>query len=189
VAWQQGPTVVRFPKTPLVGDLPAVRRHGAVDVLVEPGPDDDVNVLVVAVGAMAADVLAACEAVRQAGYTVRVVDPGWVVPVDPALAELAKHAALIVTVEDGSVVGGIGTRIAQAVAIAGVTTPVRQIGVPDQFPVHGSVADVKSWADLTIQDIGRRIVEWSAVVSPSSEPGQHVPAARRAGNSDDEPSR
>jgi 1-deoxy-D-xylulose-5-phosphate synthase len=189
VSWSHGPTLVRFPKTPLGADLPAVRKHGAVDVLVEPGADDHVDVLVVAVGAVATDVLAACEAVRQAGFTVRVVDSGWVVPVDPALVELAAQAALVVTVEDGSVVGGIGTRIAQTISTAGLTTPVRQIGVPDRFPVHGSVADVKSWADLTIQDIGRRIVEWSAVVSPSNEPGQHVPAARRAVDPDDEQTR
>src|SRR5581483_3659198 len=51
-----GPTVLRFPKTPLGPDLPAVRRAGGVDVLAEPAPDEHVDVLIVAVGAMASDV-------------------------------------------------------------------------------------------------------------------------------------
>jgi 1-deoxy-D-xylulose-5-phosphate synthase len=108
--------------------------------------------------------------VRGAGFTVRVVDPGWVTPVDPDLVRLAAGARLVVTVEDGSEAGGVGTRIAQACAAAGVRAPVRQIGVPSRFPEHGSVADVKSWAGLTGQDIGRRIVEWSVVVGPDTGP-------------------
>ena len=89
-------------------------------------------------------------------------------PVDPELAGLAARASLVVTAEDGSAAGGIGTRIAQVMAETGVRTPVRQIGVPSRFPAHGSVTQVKSWAGLTNQDIGRRIVEWSVVVSPNS---------------------
>ena len=90
--------------------------------------------LVVALGAIAADVLAAADSVRQAGFSVRVVDPGWVIPVDPALAGLAARASMVVTVEDGSAAGGIGTRIAQMLAENGVRTPVRQIGVPEPVP-------------------------------------------------------
>ena len=184
-----GPSVVRFPKTPLPEPIPALRRLGGVDVLDEPdagGAESPLDVLVVSVGSMAADVLAAGKAVRNAGFAVRIVDPRWVTPVDPALIELARNASLVVTVEDGSVVGGVGTRIASALAVAGLSTPVRQIGVPSEFPDHGRVPDVKSWAGLTIQDIGRRIVEWSVVVSSSESPEQAVPVSQRAVDIDDE---
>ncbi|MCU1656175.1 MAG: 1-deoxy-D-xylulose-5-phosphate synthase, partial [Pseudonocardiales bacterium] len=159
VAHSLGPTVVRFPKTPLGADVPALRRVGGVDVLAEPAPHDDVDVLVVAVGAMATDVLEAAHSVRQAGYRVRVVDPRWVTPVDPALLDLAAHAALVVTVEDGVVVGGVGSRLAQAMRAAGLDVATREIGIPAKFLAHGKVADVRTWAGLTVQDIGRRIVE------------------------------
>jgi 1-deoxy-D-xylulose-5-phosphate synthase len=169
VDWQDGPTVVRFPKTALTDDIPAVRTVDGVDVLAEPDAEADVDVLVVCVGAIAADVLAACDSVRGAGFTMRVVDPGWVTPVPAELAAMAAHARLVVTVEDGSAIGGVGTRVAQAIAASAVLTPVRQLGVPTAFPAHGAVADVKAWAGLTSQDIGRRIVEWLVVVSPISE--------------------
>jgi 1-deoxy-D-xylulose-5-phosphate synthase len=168
VDWAEGPTVLRFPKTPLGDDLPAVRRIDGVDVLAEPG-DGVVDVLVVAVGAVAGDVLDAVEAVRQAGYTVRVVDPRWVQPVSPVIIELARLAGLVVTVEDGVVAGGAGSRIAQALRAAGVDTPTREIGVPAMFPDHGKVVEVRAAVGLAVQDVGRRIVEWAALVARSSE--------------------
>jgi 1-deoxy-D-xylulose-5-phosphate synthase len=181
-----GPSVVRFPKTPLVEPIPALRSVGSVDVLAEPDAGSDVDVLVIAIGACAADVVEAAGAVRGAGYSVRVVDPRWVYPVDPALAGLAAGARLVVTVEDGAVSGGAGARIAQTIADEGIDTPTRQLGVPHNFPVHGKVSDIRSWAGLTVPDIGRRIVEWSAVVSPDSEPGADLPAVRRAAGGDGE---
>ncbi|WAX57366.1 1-deoxy-D-xylulose-5-phosphate synthase [Jatrophihabitans cynanchi] len=184
VSWSGGPTVVRFPKTPLVESVPALRRVGGVDVLAEAAAEGPVDVLAVAVGAVARDVLEACGAVRRAGFSVRVVDPRWVMPVDPALVELAARAALVVTVEDGVVDGGVGARIAQHLSAAGVDVPTRQLGVPHEFPAHGTVSDVRTWAGLTVPDLGRRIVEWAVVVSPGSEPGADLPAMRRAGEAD-----
>ncbi len=163
-----GPTVLRFPKTPLGTPLPALRRVGQVDVLDEPTPDATVDVLLVAVGATATDALAAGAAVRNAGYTIRVVNPRWVSPVDPALVELAGAAGLVVTVEDGVASGGIGSRISQTLRDAGCDVAAREIGLPVRFLEHGSVPDVRASAGLTVQDIGRRIVEWSARRSPET---------------------
>ncbi|MEO9110235.1 MAG: transketolase C-terminal domain-containing protein, partial [Jatrophihabitantaceae bacterium] len=180
-AYGDGPSVVRFPKTPLAADLPAVRQVDGLDVLAEPAPDADVDVLIVTVGAMATDVLDACIAIGQAGYSVRVVDPQWVHPVPAGLVDLARRATLVVTVEDGIVAGGVGARIGQALSAAGLDVPTRQIGVPTEFPVHGKVADIRGWAGLTVPSIGRRIVEWSAVVASGSEPGTNISVARHQG--------
>jgi 1-deoxy-D-xylulose-5-phosphate synthase len=157
------PSVVRFPKTPLGDAIPAVRSVSGVDILSEDGAGH-VDVLVVAVGATATDVLDAVTAVRQAGYSVRVVDPRWVQPVPDALVGLAKQASLVVTVEDGVVAGGVGSRIAIRIGESGVNVSLRHMGVPTEFPAHGSVAAVKAWAGLTVPDIGRRIVEWATTL-------------------------
>jgi 1-deoxy-D-xylulose-5-phosphate synthase len=168
VAWTDGPTVLRFPKTPLCPDLPQVRRVGAVDVLAEPGPGP-VDVLVVAVGAMATDALGAAAICSQAGYSVRVVDPRWVTPVDPGLVDLCRQAQLVVTVEDGVVTGGVGARLAQTLPATGTTVAMRQIGIPAQFLEHGKVAEVRARIGLTPQAMGRRMVEWAAVVTMASD--------------------
>ncbi|MDP9094907.1 MAG: 1-deoxy-D-xylulose-5-phosphate synthase [Actinomycetota bacterium] len=182
LAHNGGPTVVRFPKTPLGPIIPAVRRLVGVDILSEPGPDDHVDVLIVAVGAVAEDVLESARAIRRAGYTVRVADPRWVTPVDPAIVELAARAELVVTVEDGIVVGGVGSRISQEIRAVGLPVACRELGIPAKFLAHGKVADVRNAAGLTVQDIGRRIVEWAALVQRSSDPGGDVPAARHSGD-------
>jgi 1-deoxy-D-xylulose-5-phosphate synthase len=124
---------------------------------------------VVSVGAMATDLLEACDAVRQAGFSVRVVDPGWITPVPSELVDLARAAALVVTAEDGVVAGGAGARVAQALSEAGVDVPVRHLGVPVDFPRHGKVADVRAWAGLAVPDLGRRIVEWAVAVTPETD--------------------
>ncbi len=162
VSVDDGPTVVRFPKTALPEPIPALRRHGTVDVLAEPDADAPVDVLLVAVGSLAVEALDAAASVRRAGFTVRVVSPRWVTPVDPALIELATGAGLVVTVEDGVVTGGVGTRVSQALRDAGRLDPTREIGIPVRFLEHDSVAGVKAAVGLTAQDIGRRVVEWAA---------------------------
>ena len=174
-AHADGPTVVRYAKTPLGPDLPAQRRVGGVDVLAEPpdtapqeadpyGASGTVDVLLVAVGGTATAVLGAATSVRRAGFSVRVVDPRWVTPIDPALIELSRQAALVVTIEDGVVEGGVGSRLSQALRLAAVDVVTREIGVPTQFLAHGKVKDVQAAVGLTVLDIGRRIVEWSAFV-------------------------
>jgi 1-deoxy-D-xylulose-5-phosphate synthase len=69
---------------------------------------------------------------------------------------------LVVTIEDGVVVGGVGSRVAQSLRAAGVDVPTREIGVPAEFLDHGSVADVRARIGMTGQDIARRVVEWAA---------------------------
>jgi 1-deoxy-D-xylulose-5-phosphate synthase len=193
IAHGDGPTVLRYPKTALGPDLPALRRVGGVDVLAEPDSDAHVDVMVVAVGSTATPVLEAAASVRRAGFTVRIVDPRWVTPVDPALLELARDCSLVVTVEDGVVDGGVGGRLAQALRAAAIDVATREIGVPAQFMNHGNVKDIQASVGLTVLDIGRRIVEWSALIHGTGKEQQgedqstDLPAVRRAGGATDDP--
>jgi len=161
VAIDDAPSVLRYPKTPLGDDIPAVRREAGIDVLAEPDRDP-VDMLLVAVGSLAADGLAAAARVAEAGYRVRVVDPRWVTPVPAGLLELAGQAELVVTVEDGIVVNGAGSRIAQFLREHGCPTPTRELGIPAQFLPHGKVAEVRAEIGLNPQGISRRIIEHAA---------------------------
>ncbi len=172
VAWADGPTVLRYPKTAVGPEVPAVRSIGTADVLSEPSTEPAVDVLLISVGAMAHDAVRAAHDLARAGFSGRVVDPRWVTPVPAELIELARTARLVVTIEDGVVVGGVGSRVAQSLRAAGVDVPTREIGVPAQFLDHGSVADVRARIGMTGQDIARRVVEWAAGLlggSPSSD--------------------
>jgi 1-deoxy-D-xylulose-5-phosphate synthase len=173
VAVDDGPTVLRFPKTPLPPEVPAVRRAGGVDVLAEPA--DAPDVLLVSVGAMAGTALDVAERIAAEGVGATVADPRWVLPLDPALVGLAARHRLVVTLEDGVRSGGVGSRVSQLLRDAGVDLPVRDVGIPPTFLEHGAVAQVKADVGLTAQDIARRVVEWvSGLDTPMADQPVHT---------------
>ena len=107
------------------------------------------------------------------GIGATVVDPRWVVPVQPSIVELAASHRLVITIEDGIRVGGIGTRIRQDLREADVDTAVTEIGLPDEFLEHGSRGDILERVGLTPQHIARDV---TAMVL-----GSKLPHARGAG--------
>lgn len=151
-----GPTVVRFAKGPVGQDIPAIERRGVLDVL-RRDPGD--AVLLVSVGTCARMSLEVADRCQAQGVGVSVVDPRWVSPVAPELTALAAGYDLVVTVEDNSRVGGVGSVLSQALRDASIDVPCRDIGVPAQFLEQGSIAQVQAALGLTAQDIARTVVE------------------------------
>lgn len=149
------PTVVRFPKGPPPEDVPAIDHistagGSGVDVLVREGARD---VLVVAVGAMATTAVDVAARLTAQGVGVTVVDPRWVKPVDPALVDLARDHRLVVSIEDNGIVGGVGAVLLQTLAEAGVRTPVRLHGIPQEFLDHAKRAVILERIGLSAQAI------------------------------------
>lgn len=156
VAVNDAPTVVRFPKGGVGDDIPSLRRlTDGVDVL-EESPSKDV--LIVAVGAMARTALRVAELLRAHGIGVTVVDPRWVVPVPSSVLDLAANHRLVVTIEDGVKVGGIGTRIRQDMRSAQIDTALSELGLPDDFLPHASRSEIFEEVGLTPQKIAQEIV-------------------------------
>ncbi|MBA3782458.1 MAG: 1-deoxy-D-xylulose-5-phosphate synthase [Nocardioides sp.] len=150
------PTVVRFPKGPPPADIPAIGKAGGADVLVRNGTHD---VLVVAVGSMAEVAVDVAERLVAQGIGVTVVDPRWVKPVDPAIIELARDHKLVVSIEDNGRIGGCGAVLLQTLNDAGVTTPFRLLGIPQEFLGHAKRAAILERIGLSAQTIARDIVE------------------------------
>jgi len=156
VAVEDAPTVVRFSKGAVGPAVPAVGRVGGMDVLREPGTDRP-DVLLVSVGALAPMCLEIAGLLERQGISTTVVDPRWVKPVDEAMAPLAERHRVVVTVEDNSRVGGVGSAIAQALRDAGVDVPLRDFGIPPRFLDHASRAEVMAEIGLTAPDIARQV--------------------------------
>jgi 1-deoxy-D-xylulose-5-phosphate synthase len=163
-----GPTVLRFPKGGVGDDIDQVRRlPDGVDVLAETERKD---VLLVAVGAMAPLALDVAERLRAQGIGATVVDPRWVIPVPAGVLQLAAGHRIVVTIEDGIRVGGIGTRVRQDLRAAGIDTAVDELGLPDEFIGHASRDQILESAGLTGQQIARDIV--------AQVLGSRIPVAR-----------
>ena len=170
VTVDDAPTVIRFPKGNVSATVPAVRRTAdGVDVLSEQGPND---VLIVAVGPMARLALDVAGLLEEAGIGSTVVDPRWVVPVAGSIVKLADAHRLVITIEDGVRVGGIGTRIRQELRKAGVDTGVDELGLPDEFLQHATREQILEDAGLTVGRIADDVI---AQVS-----GRRIPVARPA---------
>ena len=127
-----GPASVRYPRGAGVGaqldssldgielGKGLVRRQGR-------------QVALLAFGTMVAPALKAAEELN-----ATVADMRFVKPMDAALvAQLASSHDLIVTIEEGCVMGGAGSAVAEALASAGIVKPLLQLGLPDKFIDHG----------------------------------------------------
>ena len=78
-----------------------------------------------------------------------VANMRFVKPLDHAMvAELARGHDLLVTVEEGSVMGGAGSAVAESLAAAGIVVPLLQLGLPDEFIEHGDPAKLLSQRGL-----------------------------------------
>ena len=156
VAVDDGPTVLRFPKGSVQPDIPAIRRlDDGVDVLRE---SDARDVLLVTVGPMADLGLKVADRLAAQGIGATVVDPRWVVPVPRSILSLAADHRIVVTIEDGIRVGGIGTRVRQDLREAGIDTAVDELGLPDAFIDHATRDQILDDAGLTPQKIARDLV-------------------------------
>lgn len=156
VSVEHAPTMIRFGKGEATESFNAIKRlHDGVDVLKEAAAKD---VLLVAVGSMAKIALQAAELLSAQGIGASVIDPRWVVPVQQSVIELARDYRLVVTIEDGVKVGGIGTRIRQSMRAAGVDTALNELGLPDEFLEHASRSEILERVGLTPQAIARDIV-------------------------------
>ena len=117
------------------------------------------DVLIVGVGSMAAVSVEVADRLAAQGIGVTVVDPRWVKPVDPAIVELAREHQLVVSIEDNGVVGGCGAVLLQSLNAAGVTTPFRLHGIPQQFLDHAKRDVILERIGLTPQALALGIVE------------------------------
>jgi 1-deoxy-D-xylulose-5-phosphate synthase len=156
VAVEDAPTVVRFSKGSVGAEIVALRRtDDGVDVLREAEHRD---VLIVTVGPMATLGLEVAARLADQGIGATVIDPRWVVPVPTSVIDLARDHRLVVSIEDGVRVAGIGTRIRQDLRDAGVDTAVNELGLPDEFLDHATREEIFEGAGLTPQKIARDLV-------------------------------
>ena len=156
VAISDAPTVIRFSKGTVANELPAIRRlEDGVDVLHESSAKD---VLILTVGAMAETGIQVAKMLSDQGIGSTVVDPRWVIPVPKSIVRMAADHRLVVTIEDGIRVGGIGTRVRQDLRAAQIDTALSEIGLPDEFLEHASRNEILERVGLTAQSISREIV-------------------------------
>jgi 1-deoxy-D-xylulose-5-phosphate synthase len=147
-----GPAAVRYPRGAGIG--------AAVDTSLDTIPlgkgelrRSGKQVAILAFGTMVAPALKAGEELNATVANMRFVKP-----LDAALVlELAASHDLLVTVEEGCIMGGAGSAVAEALAAAGVVKPLLQLGLPDKFIDHGDAPQLLAQCGLDAAGIAASI--------------------------------
>ena len=120
---------------------------------------DGKDVAVFACGLMVNEALEAAELLSAEGIEISVINIHTIKPIDAAcVTEYAQKCGNVVTVEEHSVIGGLGDAVAD-VLMGKVCCKFRKIGVNDQFGQSGKAADVLREYGLTADQIAARIKE------------------------------
>ena len=118
---------------------------------------DGDDVTLASTGPMLAEAVDAADRLAAAGIEASVLHYGTVKPFDrDALAECAARTGAVVTVEEHSIVGGLGSAAAEALAEDGVPARLKRIGLRDEFAFAvGSREHLLREYGLTANDIAR----------------------------------
>ena len=113
------------------------------------------------------DAAKAVEAAKAKGISVAYYDMVFLKPLDTELLrEAASKNVPLITVEDGTVNGGLGSAVAEWLADNKIEVPLRRIGVPDTFIPQGTPAQLQHLAGIDTEAIVRAVEE---VVKPQSK--------------------
>ena len=151
-----GPAYLRLGRSAvedLTSGLPGYAFHLGEGVTLRDGTD----VTVIAVGLMVQEAVKAAAALEEEGISVRVLDMRTVEPLDEALVlKAAEETGCIVTTEEHSIIGGLGSAVAEYLSGA-CPVPVVRHGVEDVFGRSGKAAEVLAAYGLTAQGIVEKV--------------------------------
>lgn len=115
------------------------------------------RVAIIASGIMVQE---ACKASKQLNFAVTIVDMHTIKPLDAALIEtLAKEHELIVTAEEHSIIGGLGSAVAEVMAQQKTSCTLRMVGVKDVYGESGTPSDVLHKYGVDAENIVKTIEE------------------------------
>ncbi len=118
------------------------------------------DVTVIGTGPTTADALRAGDLLAEAGISARVLGMHTVKPLDrEAVLQAAKDTRLIVTIEEHTIIGGLGGAVAETLAEAGAATPLKRLGLQDVFAcMVGSHQDLRERYGITAEAVVSTVV-------------------------------
>jgi len=111
---------------------------------------------IIACGVMVERALEAADRLAERGVEAAVIDMHTIKPIDRGAIIRAANCGAIVTAEDHSVIGGLGSAVAE-VLVEEAPTMMRMIGVRDKFGESGSPSDIMDKMGLTSENIASKV--------------------------------
>ncbi len=152
-----GPVYIRFGRaaTPVYHDENFKFEIGKGELL-----RDGSDIAIIATGIMVPEALAAADALAEEKISARVINMATLKPIDEKIIlDAAKDCKKIVTVEEHSIIGGLGEAVC-AVLAENCPTPVKRIGVNDEFGHSGPAAALMKDFGLCSENIIAKVKEF-----------------------------
>lgn len=146
-----GPVYMRFGRlaVPVINDAATYKFELGKGIVLRDGSD----VTIVATGLMVNEALQSAEVLAAEGVSARVVNIHTIKPLDKELiCKCAKETGAIVTAEEHSIIGGLGSAVAEAVTEC-CPVPVIKVGVNDVFGHSGPAVDLLKEFGLSAENI------------------------------------
>lgn len=152
-----GPCYIRFGRasTPVFTSKDDPYEIGKAKILRE---GDDITII--GCGALVYQCLLAADSLKEKGIHARVVDMHTIKPIDKdAIISAAKETGKIITVEEHQVTGGLGGAVAEVLAV-NHPTPMRFMGMQDEFGQSGEPDELMAYYHLTALDIAKEVIDF-----------------------------
>jgi transketolase len=146
-----GPVYIRFGRLaiPVINDFDGYKFEVGKGVTLKDGTD----VTIIATGLLVNEALEAAKVLEADGINARVINIHTIKPIDKDLiCKAAKETGLLITAEEHSVIGGLGSAVADVVTEC-CPLPVVKIGVNDEFGHSGPAPDLLKEFGLTSDNI------------------------------------
>jgi len=119
---------------------------------------DDVTIIACGIAVMAA--IRAARKLEEEGISARVIDMHTIKPLDvETVIEAARETEAVLTVEEHSVIGGLGGAVAETLAEAGLRVDFDRLGIPDAFSPIGTPDDLLGRYGLNDEGVYKRVKE------------------------------
>jgi len=150
-----GPLYLRLTreKTPIITTPESPFLIGKAQLLWQPTRKKSIDVCIIGAGPLLHNALLAAKELEKKGISSVVVNSHTVKPLDEkAIISWAKKAGAVVTVEEHSVIGGLGSAIAELL-VQKFPIPVEMVGVQDMFGQSGTIHELWKKYHLDVKDI------------------------------------
>ena len=169
--YEAGPTAIRYPRGALTGKAikpePKLLEIGTAEVVA-----DGTDVALIGLGTMFEMAEKAKVKLEAMGYSVALINPRWIKPLDTAMLErYARRCRVLCTLEDHVLHNGFGCGVIEHLHDAGLHTPVERLGWPDQFVEHGTPAILRTKHGLTVEECVRKVLQHLEAKTPAGTPG------------------
>ena len=154
----EGPVYLRFGRlaVPVINDRPDYKFEIGKGVVLRDGKD----LTIVATGLCVSEALGAAEALAAEGIDAAVINIHTIKPIDEELlCEYARKTGKVVTVEEHSIIGGLGGAVCEALSEK-CPVPVKRIGIRDCFGESGPAAELIHKYGIDAEGITAQIKEW-----------------------------